>query len=492
MADPTDFPGKQGTADPKAAAEPFPANRPAPFDADAPATAGYRPLAGAAVVGFSLAVLYLVVLAVCAAVAWSNGTPLPLAAWTLALPLAALVVAGVGWLQVQRSEGTRAGGGLAVWGAIIALFSGLSYGAYLGASFVAVGQQAQDFGTKFLDLIQQGKYDEAFCQTLEPGSRPQTGPDLHQQLQLRFNTAPDGSFSGQVTTFTQDSIVRSINHLPPGNVATDTTIRPIGVKSWEYTNGGYHVVLMYEVSTPERVFEMRVNVQGVENRQGGPRQWYVLFQQSGPAGKKADLPLAFRVGELGSNSERFLADWVAKLSNGNYREAFLDTQPADRREALRGTYRARQLAAMLAPENPLLRPEPLADSEAARRLYLPGYREFIQGGLVQAGDDFWAPGSVRADIPRKARSAFEKAAALFTSYLKEDRPVMLMYEVKDGRLRCYYPFEGNLFHQYMIQGDFIVETDARALTDESETQPWRVVSMRLLNGKRFAPPQRQR
>ena len=55
----------------------------------------------------------------------------------------ALAVSALGWLQVQRSEGTRAGGRLALWGLALSAFFGLTYGAYLLASFAALRQQAE-------------------------------------------------------------------------------------------------------------------------------------------------------------------------------------------------------------------------------------------------------------------------------------------------------------------------------------------------------------
>ena len=43
-------------------------------------------------------------------------------------------MSGLGWLQVQRSEGTRAGAALAVWGIRLCVVLGLGYWAYYAAT----------------------------------------------------------------------------------------------------------------------------------------------------------------------------------------------------------------------------------------------------------------------------------------------------------------------------------------------------------------------
>src|SRR5947209_7913674 len=106
---------------PTGSPQPFPASPggqvlAAERDADEPA---YRPLSLLALAGFLIALLYTLLVVVGALVSFLKGNPLlgplivPLS-WLL--PLAGGVVSAVAWLKIQRSEGTRAGTALAVWG----------------------------------------------------------------------------------------------------------------------------------------------------------------------------------------------------------------------------------------------------------------------------------------------------------------------------------------------------------------------------------------
>src|SRR5262249_11986894 len=99
-------------------------------------------------------------------------------------------VCALAWLQVQRSEGTRAGGRLALWGMALGGFFGLSYAAYLVASYTAVEQQADAFATRWLDMIRSHQLDEAFVLTRDPAQRPRVGRAPGGELRIRSNATP--------------------------------------------------------------------------------------------------------------------------------------------------------------------------------------------------------------------------------------------------------------------------------------------------------------
>lgn len=468
--------------------EPYPALAPAPAPAEAPDAAGYRPLAITAVIGLSLAVLFAAVLVVCAVVGWSSGMPLPLAVWPLLVPLVALVVSALGWLQVQRSEGTRAGGGLAVWGVIVSLFAGLCYGAYLGASFMAIGQQAEDFAGQWLQKIRDGKFDDAFVDTLQPENRPPRSGDLHQALEMRFNAAPDGSFSGQMTTFQQSDLVRSINHGRDAEGGADSTIQPRGVRTTEYHAGGFRVEMTFEVTTPERVAELTVTAQGVEQKDRG-RQWYIVWSGSAPTKLLEDRPQNLRMSDLKRLSLMFVQHWMGELKGGHLQDAFLETQPAARREALRAEYRAGQLGAMLLPELPAARVGPIVDADVSRRLYLPGYAKFMDGDLIHA-DKLSAPGKQKDEIPRLARLWFVDPRVSFDLFMKLTTTGMPVWERHGDRVLFYLDFQGNVFHHYVVDGAIVLEGDARILSENRVDPAWRVAGMELYNGRTFVAQQR--
>jgi hypothetical protein len=492
MAEPTDRPGPALTGGAESPPSPAPAPHPAHPVAPAPegrADAGpdYRPLALAAIGGFCLAALYAAFLVVCGLAAWFSGTPMLLSPLTLLVPLAALVVSALGWLQVQRSEGTRAGAKLALWGMALSALFGLSYTAYLVASFAALRQQAEAFAGGWLNLVKEHKYDEAFRLTLEPGERPVAGPQLRRELELRFNAGPEAGSRGPMNMFTQSSLVRVLNHGPTAAEGADTQVKPLGVQSWEYKNGGYQLRLVYEVRTPEYSSEVQLMTHGTE-RKGEGRDWAVVLNESGVTPPSSVPPLQARIAELKDSSSAFVEEWLRKLGSGRTAEAYLDTQDPDRRAALRARYGAGQLGGALGADPA---PAPLLlDPEAARELYLPGYRDFRRGGLVQAPPDtFWADERVRKDIPEATKRLFERPAELLVPRAHVAPVPAPLWAEKDGRLLFYHDASVIVAPRYMVQGWFVTETDARALDEAGPSPAWRLAALELSTGRTLSGPQ---
>ena len=87
------------------------------------------------------------------------------------------------------------------------------------------------------------------------------------------------------------------------------------------------------------------------------------------------------------DSREFARDWVRKLSQGQREDAFLDTQSAGSRPALRKvvqTAPAVSAAGMVAGHATALASglPALTDSEAARLLWLPDFAPFTSGACV--------------------------------------------------------------------------------------------------------------
>src|SRR5438046_7445940 len=87
----------------------------------------YRPLSSFAVAGFSIAMVYAAIVIIGAIVAAIQRMPWLMGGWSAVLPVVALVLAAVAWLQIQASEGTRSGKRLAVWAATLSVIVSLGY-----------------------------------------------------------------------------------------------------------------------------------------------------------------------------------------------------------------------------------------------------------------------------------------------------------------------------------------------------------------------------
>jgi hypothetical protein len=453
-----------------AAAVPQPAQVPAArpnFRRDSEELPVYRPLALFAILGFGLAVVYAAVLSVCALAGWYSGMPLPPVAWTLLVPFLALLVSAVGWFQIQRSEGTLAGARLALWGMGISLFAGLSYGAYFGASYVAVGQQAESFATAWVMELRKGNVDEAFRLTVDPTERPRAGADLHRELELRFNTGRDGSFGGGYDMFAGGELARGLNHGRTAQTGEETRIESRGIKNFEVRGGSYHVQLTYLISSPDQTAELQVGLQGTDSSKERGRQWNVIINETGlvPA-SVTGLPRGARLQELKVLSSTFVGQWLMKLSENHLTDAYLDTQPPARRPALSAEYRARLL---------------LAPGPVPAELLLPGFQDFSRGSLVRAVPDFWAPGDIKQQVLPAAQKWFEQPQALPSAWNMQTVR-SLQWEQQGDRLRLYHPFQGNIFHQYIVKADIVTETDARAL-DDPAPPTWTIAAIELRAGR---------
>src|SRR5262249_18466338 len=152
---------------------------------------------------------------------------------------------------------------------------GLSYGAYYGASYLAIHQQVEPFTLEWFDKVKKRQLDEAFRLTLPPNNRPRgEGADLRREIEVRFNTAPDGSGRGQYHMFTQGELVRFCMEGGP-----DTTVIPMGVSNWTFQEGGYRVHQVFQVNTLEGSFQVQVSAHGTESQGGQGRQWRIVSEE---------------------------------------------------------------------------------------------------------------------------------------------------------------------------------------------------------------------
>src|SRR5262249_53050319 len=160
-------------------------------------------------------------------------------------------------------EGTLAGAALARWGLLLSAFVGLGYFAYEWAVSAAISQQADTFAREWLDLLRKDQVAKAAWRTLHPQQRAnirEDDPGLERKLEARVSeNAPGTLLLSMLGSVRQHPLARLI--LQGG---AETTFEARGVKAWEYTRGGYQVVLSYHVVTPEAVVEAVVTVHGVD------------------------------------------------------------------------------------------------------------------------------------------------------------------------------------------------------------------------------------
>jgi hypothetical protein len=445
-----------------------------------------------AVAGFVLAALYAVFLLVEGLASWAGGAPLLMSAYWLLWPAAALVVSALAWVQVRRSDGTRAGGRLAVWGMLLSGFFGLGYGAYHAAAYLVMQQQAEALADRWINQIRDGQLDEAFLLTLPPGQRPAgEGAGLHRVLEERFNMGMDGGPHGDLAMFAENPIVRLLNHDGTREAGAETQVRSTGVRAWESREEGYRVQLAYLVTTPEREAEVQITLRADKDKQEG-REWVVLFKESKPLRDVRITPLGKRVSALRASSRQFVEAWTARLGAGQLGEAYLDTQAPSRRDELLREHVARLALAVSAAALDPYAAAPLADAELGRRLYLPGYGDFLEGSLVHvAPHAFWDEEPLAQEVPKDVKQLFARPDQVGPRAMNLAEVKITPWRRDGNQVRLRHGFQiiaGK--RSRFVAGDVIVATDARALEEDVPRPVWQVVSLELHHGRtmRFMPP----
>src|SRR5262249_50203224 len=101
-------------------------------------------------------------------------------------------------------EGTLAGDKLARWGLLLSLLVGLGYWSYVGATYFAIGREADRYGQKFVEKLTNRDTLGAFMMTLPPSERPPDGEAARGQVEARFNSGEmSRTGGGALSAFSQ-------------------------------------------------------------------------------------------------------------------------------------------------------------------------------------------------------------------------------------------------------------------------------------------------
>jgi hypothetical protein len=481
-------------SDPSIRPSPTPAG---PVTDDAAKAATYRPLCILAVVGAGLGGVYTVVVILGGLAAFLRGDPWLLPGWTVLFPVTAAVLSLLGLLQIQRSEGTLAGEKVARWGLLLSVLVGLSYWAYVGATYYAITSGADRFARGFMDELARGKVLRAFRLALPPAERPPEDANLRAQLEGRFNGSTDPRSKGHLTRFSESDLARLLGH---GSDASQ--VESLGVEDWKYGAGGYQVQMLYRVTTPQAVANFVVSLQGKEGKGSEGRQWYVVLERTGVKMNTMPEPTAegARLYQLTTQARDYVGrEWTGFLQAGNAEEAFLGTLPPAERGRLRESAELYRGGLVLAdalgagalpcatPAAAVAAVALAADKDLGREASLPGYEAFLAGGLVRGPKDvFWAPEEAREEIISLLRQQFSKPNDALARALKPDTGVHFPLVREEGdRLVVEHDLTirvpPSAEPRYMV--DARIVTEGVATGSAPGPRAWRVTSIDLVSGK---------
>ncbi len=397
----------------------------------------YSSLSLLALGGLAVAVGYAVVVLVGGAVALFYRMPWILPTWSLAVPLAAVVLCWAARVQIQNSEGALTGARLTVWGLWLSFAVGLLYAAYYFACYLSVTGMATKVADEMLDDLKNDRLDQAFLLGLPP-PRPADDAGLRARLELEYDRGRGSG--GPFTMFRQSRLVRQIEQ---GGAATQTQC--LGVKEWDSTAGGYQVQLAYRVSTPYSASEVLLTVVGVENADDPGRQWYVKPAQmaESPVLTEEGRRMADRAGA----AHVFAEAWLAKVADWNWEQAYRD---------------------------------PLPPRERKGEVNREGLQAFRDGGLVHAETPtFWAGDKDREKIVARVKSLFGRGGGAHDKMTLE--MAMPTYRREGDRVFYGYDVTIALPPDYAVQGRLTVAADVR--NGDPGPDDWQIESLDLISGK---------
>lgn len=408
--------------------------------AQAPASSEtYQPLSLLAMAGFGLAIIYSLIVLVGGAVSLFGHTPWLIPYWTFLLPIAVLIICRAARTRIALSEGTLSGLAFTTWGSRLAVLFSLPYAAYYFATFLAVRGPAIDCANDFFQKIKTSQLEQAFLLSQDIPTKGMDKTRMRNEIETRFNQ-PIGGVSVAPGTFTRFCQERFVRFLEMDGEEAKTV--PTGVSLWEYTKGGYRVILNYHVTTSLVEFDMKVETLGRDPKPGEPkgRQWLVFLTR----GETSIIEDSVRKTPKGNDFEQrtlkargFAQEWVGKAND------VAALEPAERES----------------------------------------YTKLIRGY-----DTFWAGSDQREALSKRIRTMFQS--------IGEKRPpcnltlqstgIPLLRE-REGRTTAWIDVnirlieEGGVMPQYIVDADLVLSADTSEAAKSSSA--WRADALEIKSGR---------
>jgi hypothetical protein len=343
-------------------------------------TIQYKPLSLFAIAGFSVSILFALLVLAFAVDGLLRGQPFFLPAILILLPIAGVILSGLGLWEVRTSEGTRAGAKLATWGLAISLVIGICYYVYQTVTGLAIIQQANRFlmdkeqDSGFFPRVQGSEIDlrGAFLLTLRPSERQGIDParigDM-ERLDIPSPQAPKGVLS----RFLESYLVRVLREGRP-----NVTIEPGAVRDWSYDSGTYKVNRIYRVITEDGSWDVPLSLVSTEpEAEGDKRRWRVEFMQMGPLQPVSLTDQGRRKQALRRQAYKFLINQdglFASLVNRKGFDVYLaQQQPQDRNELRQRDKALKARTPLVAVAGPIIPPLELEQEENLLKAFLPQY-----------------------------------------------------------------------------------------------------------------------
>ncbi|MHB1425783.1 MAG: hypothetical protein ACYC3I_21670 [Gemmataceae bacterium] len=429
----------------------------------------YQPLSLLAMTGFGLAIAYTLIVVAGGLLALFTRTPWLMPYWTFLIPLVALVLCWAARTRIRDSDGTLSGLAFTTWGVRLTIVVGFTYAAYYGVTFFVVRMGAAGCAERLFEQLERGSSEEAFLvsQGVPVPSKGMDKGQMRDMVEGRFNQASGRpGMPGPFTRFRKNLYFRLIEM---GGEQTNTTL--VGVSEWTCNKEGYKVVLQYHVATPLGEFDLKLETLGRDPKpdETKGKKWQVRLTESDSFARLENENLKLTslgqefVGKRIPMARGFAQNWIDKINNVRWDEAYLDTLERSQRAAARKEQKADQLR-----------------------------RHLESGQLIHPSKTFWAGKHQRDAIEKRVSKTFQldpSGKPAFNLILQQQIPLPLLRE-SAGRSTILFDVIMNYLDtntgqpQYTMDGQLVVsaESSEAGLTPSA----WRVESVELDSGRTAA------
>ena len=384
------------------------------------------------------------------------------------VPLAALLSGWIALRSIAASEGALTGKNLARCGLFLSLGSMLLYGAYHGATLLALQMRAEGFVRQWIDQIASGKpedRDAAFVYTLAPGSRPSLEgdrADVRAKLEIEYNQPNELTNSGPYTGFRQSALVQLLNLSPE-----QPKIKLRKATEPNFVDNGYEIGLEFDVETTEARFRLVTLVHSAMSNNLPPiKKWQVRQQQiSSSAGR--EVPEF-----LGPGRAHMLKVDMARRVAMEFSESF-DPRKRDFSRAYSLTVPGARV------------PRAKNDDPEMGAFFRTINSSGGQGFAQASAPDFWASPEVRNDFLTYLKAALDPdyLGPTFQWFAIPSVANFPPIELNEGRVRVRFPVRLMILPKYLGSAELELSAPAQS-ADKKEA--WLVEKLVLISA-RMAP-----
>lgn len=350
------------------------------------------------------------------------------------IPLAGLLAGWIALGAISSAEGALSGKGLARLGIVLSISPMLLYGAYHGATTLALQMRAEGFLRQWVGQIASenpGDRDTAFVYTLSPGARPSLegdSGDVRAKLEIEYNQPQDLTGAGPYTTFHQSALVQLLGL---GNEKPSMKVRKVSEPN--YVDNGYELNMEVDVETSQSRFRLDAHVHSALSNNLPPiKKWQIRHYQIS-SGAGVNIPEF-----LGDGRSARQKVEMARKAAMEFSEA-LDPRNRDFPRAYSFTLPGSRI------------PRVKADNQE-----MGAFFRLVNGpegkGFVQAkAPEYWASPEVRNDFMTYLKAALDPdyLGPIFSWFALSNQGGFPRLETVNGRARVRFPVRLLMIPKYV-------------------------------------------